>query len=245
MTSRDPSALALRKAVGAFMDTGNGRALRTALADLPSDVLLRVASDFGGHEWIALLEQLPTARRRELQTRLAPAQLNEVREALLLSFPGEDGPPCGETEHRHLRRYLSPAPLLEIGRWSHWAETFKQAKGEDSAQYVYFTTPEGRLLARASLPELASASSRRAGRPRMERPVHCLSISTRAMAAWRVLRLGAWSELPVVDEDRRVVGIVYRERLARALIFERLCVRSSSLTGRAARLKAWLRRLWA
>ena len=245
MTSGNPSRSdALKRAVSDCMDTGHFETLSAALEVFSAEEILIAAENFGGHEWLVILESLPPTRQKELRSLLDDRKLTALREAIMTSLSALEMTGNRQGHRFNLENYLDHSPALEMGEWHRWPEIVSHPQVNECVRFVYFTTEEGLLLARASLTDLAAAKATGLRAPRTESPVSALRTTASPLTAWRALRLGDWNELPVVDENRRLVGVLYRERLTRHLVINRLLPSSGSLRpGLVDRFKKWLARI--
>lgn len=245
MTKLDPFfAATFNKALTDYMDTACRNSLRQALLGHSISQILLALDALGGHEWLAVVRSLPPMRRKKLQMMMSPSQLGALREAIseqmLVLRPQQPA----SNQKPLLREFISSVPTVDIRQLAFWRENINESRLHECAKFVYFTTPQGRLYARTSLVELATFPGKTMRSPQLEKTHYYLDPSISVFTAWRMLILGLWSELPVLDQNQCFLGVVYREHLALKLIVnrsEKSCVLNVSKLPKL--LKDWIFRI--
>lgn len=246
MSFDSPHVVILRKAVSTFMDTGDDHALKDATRQLGADTIYLAAADFDGYEWLAVMGYLPTTKRRNVQSMLTHMELNSIRDAILSRIRATENGNSTTQSANFLKNHVSAAPLVPIDQWHQWREVLSATNIEETAQYIYFVNSEDAFIGKVNLSDLALTNTDKTFLENIDRTPAWLPATLDVHSAWRVMRLGAWTELPVVDSSNCIIGIACRERLAQNLLFQgpaQSAAKDPLQEGVLEHFKTWLRRI--
>jgi magnesium transporter len=189
------------RALALMLPTAAARTL-AALDDQAAHTLLHAASTPTA---VAILRHLPESSRSRLVAQLPPA--SALASQLLLGFPDDT-----------VGAWTDPdAPVVTADADVHAALEKVRANGTAGLQQLFVIDAERRLLGVVTLEDLARArdTDRLVGLIRAAEPTLAAMMpvaSARDLSAWERA-----SALPVVDHDRRLIGILRRAALSQAL----------------------------
>lgn len=196
-----------------------------ALAGLEDEAALALLGNLGSQPVVAVLRHVPEPRRTRLIAGLPTAAA--LASQLLLGYVEDSVGACTDPDVLALPGATRAADALERAR-----------NIEAAVQYVFVTGAGGRLEGWVPLPTLLRAPAEATLSSVMTRPEVVISAQTPLAGAAAHPGWEQASALPVVESGERLVGVLTREALTRALGRasrpERL-PRSDTLAGMLAR----------